>query len=374
MDPIDEGMEVAILTIDAWRTIRWGAALALGLCLLLATPALAAGPVWTITPGPTSGFGELRDVYAASAGDAWAVGDQSGGPTTAISLAEHWDGHSWQVARLPTIGQFEHELDAVSGSSSTDVWAVGSQATTAEHPYPPEATVIVHWNGTSWARVPSPNPVSFINRLLAVKAFAPNDAWASGVTEAVDGQPFTDFTLHWDGASWTQVDGPQPMTVVGGSSGSDVWFMSAMTPIHWNGTSFTQVSGPVSQHVVVLSPTDAWGTGGVNQKPVITHWDGRTWSVFTTLSASANPGALAALSPTDVWTVGDSADANGNTTTLTMRFDGTSWSTVPSPNPQPGGFVFLQGVAAAAPGTVLAVGTGAGSLGNETFAIATANG
>jgi len=56
----------------------WCCAIAPAVVVLAAgTPALAQA-AWTITAGPTSGFGILRDAYAASPTNAWAVGAQSG--------------------------------------------------------------------------------------------------------------------------------------------------------------------------------------------------------------------------------------------------------------------------------------------------------
>src|SRR2546430_11599041 len=40
-------------------------------------------------------------------------------------------------------------------------------------------TLILHWNGTTWAHVPSPNPASF-NNLTGVTATSASNAWAVG--------------------------------------------------------------------------------------------------------------------------------------------------------------------------------------------------
>ena len=341
--------------------------------LAAATPAQVA---WTITPGPTSGFGILRDVYAASPTNAWAVGSQSGGGTGRRNqLIEHWNGRAWQVATVPAVSQFTTELYSVSGTSANDIWAGGDQETAASGAYIPEVTLIMHWDGTSWTRVPSPNPTAFVNRLVMVKAFALNDVWASGFAEATDGQPFTNFTLHWNGTSWSQISTPDPgMMVAGGSSGSDVWFMGA-TPWHWNGSSFTQVPGPVSRTVAAISPTAAWGVSETNGVATLNRWNGSTWSTFQTLPSSDALYGLAALSANDVWAVGNQTiDANGDEVTLTLRWNGTGWATVPSPNPQPGFLPGLLGADAAAPATVFAVGQGSGTVGNQTLAMVNSNG
>jgi hypothetical protein len=77
---------------------------------------------------------------------------------------------------------------------------------------------------------------------------------------------------------------------------------------------------------------------------------------------SPNPGAsdssldgVAALSTGEVWAVGSTnAVRGGNSQTLTMRWTGSSWATVPSPNPDP--HSFLTAVAGTGPNDVWAVG------------------
>jgi hypothetical protein len=357
------------------------------LALTLSTPASASAPasaqttqtpqtIWTITPGPTSGYGMLSDVYAASPASAWAVGQQGGGgPAPLNQLIEHWNGGNWQVATVPVVSQFSTRLLSVSGTSASDIWAVGDQETSNLGPYPPEVTLIMHWDGSSWTRVPSPNPGAFVSRLIVVKAFGPSDVWASGFFQNSDTQMATDMTLHWNGSSWSQVSMPDPsMMVAGGTSGTDVWFMGA-TPWHFNGSSFTQVPGPVSHEIVATSASGAWGLASdLNGNSVLNHWNRSAWSTFQTLPASDSLSGLVALSASDVWAVGEVWLANGNSATLTMRWNGSTWTTVSSPNPPQSSFPALNAAAAAAPGTVLAVGIGSGTSSNQTLAMVTTSG
>ena len=348
------------------------------LAVTLAAPALTqtTQPTWTITPGPTSGYGLLSDVFAVSPANAWAVGAQAGGGTGRDNqLIEHWNGRQWQVAAVPPVSQFSTRLLSVSGTSATDIWAVGDQQTSDTGPYPPEVTLIMHWNGVSWTRVPSPNPGAFVNRLEFVKAFGHSDVWASGFFQNADGLSSSDLLLHWNGASWSQVATPDPaLQVAGGTSGSDVWFTGSTSLWHFNGTTFTPVPGPVSHTIVAISPTDAWGLSTVNGADVLNHWNGTTWTTVTTLPASDQLSGLAALSATDVWAVGAMNLPDYSEVTLTMRWNGTIWTTVPSPNPSPGFLPALTAAATAAPSTVLAVGIGSGASGNQTLAMVTNNG
>ncbi len=89
------------------------------------------------------------------------------------------------------------------------------------------------------------------------------------------------------------------------------------------------------------------------------------WSVVQ--SPNATPGnnelhAVASVSANDVWAVGTSENTLGNDQTLTLHWDGTAWSIVPSPSPD-GAFNDLFGVAAVSTSDVWAVGdSGSGTL------------
>jgi hypothetical protein len=62
----------------------------------------------------------------------------------------------------------------------------------------------------------------------------------------------------------------------------------------------------------------------------------------------ARLNATVALSAIDVWAVGQRQELNGGIITLTQRFDGTAWTTVPSPNPGGVGDLIVNSLDAAA--------------------------
>jgi hypothetical protein len=354
------------------------------LALMPGTPALAQSSqsgqtTWTVTPGATSGIGVLRSVYAASPTDAVAVGSQNNSSSRGFSqLIEQWNGSDWQVASVPSVSQFSNQLLAVSGDSATDIWAVGDVETTnGSGGYPPENTLVMHYNGSSWTRVSSPSPGAggTSGRLTSVEAFGPDDVWASGFFPASSNAAPTDFTLQWNGTSWSEVTLPDPtMQVVGGTSSTDVWFMSSTAAWHYNGSTFTQVSGPASHAITAISPTDAWGESSTSAGTELNHYNGTSWSTVTTLPSSDGLFTLAALSSTDVWAVGEQSLSNGDEQTLTVNWNGSTWNTVPSPDPAGSSFPDLIGVAAASPSTVFAVGQGGGTGGDGTLALVSSNG
>jgi hypothetical protein len=77
-------------------------------------------------------------------------------------------------------------------------------------------------------------------------------------------------------------------------------------------------------------------------------------------------GGIAAVSPNDIWAVGQQINPDGSSRTLTIRWDGTNWAVVPSPNEAGGaqGKNHLYAVAARAYDDVWAVGAYSNTAGN----------
>src|SRR3954447_19732206 len=65
--------------------------------------------------------GQLMAVTALAADDVWAVGTAGHN----ASLIEHWDGSSWQRFESPSLGRLT-ELRSISAVSPTDIWAAGA--------------------------------------------------------------------------------------------------------------------------------------------------------------------------------------------------------------------------------------------------------
>ncbi|MGH2637289.1 MAG: hypothetical protein ACRDHU_14250, partial [Actinomycetota bacterium] len=170
------------------------------------------GSSWSVIPSPNptpplSGGGpvsnELYGVAAVSANDVWAVGtsvDFGAGQT----LIVHWNGSAWSVVPSPSPGEFGW-LRSVSAVSANDVWAVGTHYVNGL-----SVTLILHWNGSAWSVVPSPNDGPFTQELFRVRAVSANDVWAVGYHLAVFGvnQVYQTTILHWNGSAWSVVPSP----------------------------------------------------------------------------------------------------------------------------------------------------------------------
>ncbi len=300
------------------------------------------GTSWSVVPSPTrrGQYTQLLGVSAISATDIWAVG-KAGNDTIAL----HWDGVRWQRVRTPSPG-FSASLKAVSGVASNDVWAVGGSDN--------QSTLAFHWDGAAWSVVPSPNPGGFYNQLNGVVALAPNDVWAVGY---YDGNWLT-LALHWDGAAWSVVPSPSPNPTLNAFYGvvadatDEVWAVGEMgydvdenlTLVEqWNGAAWNVVpsanAGTGSNQLndlSALATDDIWAVGEASGNSLTLHWDGAFWSIVPSpdVEFGVPLEGVVAIGPNDVWAVGSTGDPGSlDSSTVTMHWDGVSWTIVPSPNP-----------------------------------------
>jgi hypothetical protein len=187
------------------------------------------GHAWVVVQaaGVPRQAGRLLGVAASSSTDVWTVGAQgSRHPTPVI---EHFDGHVWSLVSQP-VGGYDSALRSVAVVSPNDAWAVGEQNLTQ--------TVTEHWDGTSWSQVSSPFPTAnnAQNTLAGVAAFGAKDIWAVGST-LINFSSNQTLALHWNGTTWTIVPSPNPsrglnvLTGVGGTTaGKSLWAAGSQVP------------------------------------------------------------------------------------------------------------------------------------------------
>ncbi len=238
------------------------------------------GTSWTVvsSPNPSADVSVLNAVAGASATDLWAVGYSSPfGNSTHNLLIEHWNGATWSVVPIGTIGTGSTYLGDVAVVNANEVWAVGLYRNGGH-----DVALALHWNGTVWQVVPTSNPGTLNNEFSSVSVVAANNVWAVGES-ANNSSPYQPLIERWNGSTWDVV----PSIPVG--------------------TRDNFLEG-----VSALGANDIWAAGeyynGTNYQTLAEHWDGTTWSVVP----SANPGtgfnnflAVVAVGPEDVWAVGD---------------------------------------------------------------------
>jgi hypothetical protein len=205
---------------------------------------------WGQVPSPNRGSkeNELAGLAVVASDDIWAVGRyNSGRPPTATgrdTLALHWNGSAWSIVPTPNptwSGADFFTLEDAEWSSSTEVWAVGYAADFASLK---STTLIERWNGSKWRIVPSPNPggSNQPNELFAIDAVASNDVWAVGKA----GYPEMGLTLRWNGSRWRSVRNGcgVPLNGVDAVSSTEVWAVGDSTTCHFDGSSWAIIPSP----------------------------------------------------------------------------------------------------------------------------------
>jgi hypothetical protein len=272
-----------------------------------------ASPPAPLSPNPSSTENLLFGVSAVSPTDAWAVGDYIDDVTGhRDTLIVHWNGTAWSQIPSPNPSPGMNELFAVSADSATDAWAVGDfRDLSTDHLIP----LILHWDGTAWSQIPSPNPTpgKTTHTLYGVSADSATDAWAVGYFWDKTALTYRTMTFHWDGVAWSREKSPNPGSVAN----------------YLNGVS-------------AVSPTNAWAVGREDTviagrgytRALLLHWNGTAWS--TVKGPSFKKGAanflygVSALSSTDAWASGVKSGVK-SAQTLILHWDGTAWKRVPSP-------------------------------------------
>ena len=356
------------------------------------------GASWTRQPvSMPDGSGSLSAVATVSATDAWALGWYGGTYGDGNGLAEHWDGASWQPVAMPAPSgtDVEVRLNSLAAISADDVWAVGGWAAAGRF-NGSYGTLIEHWDGSSWAIVPSPTP-GYAAQLSAVAAVSAANVWAVGSlahSSAADISSSRTLVLHWNGQKWKQVPSPNPghylhpstrLSGVAAVSPRSVWAVgtysgrgaTATLTLHWNGLKWKRVPSPnlsggnALMAVASVGRNDVWAVGGygggcgckgggLTRKPLAEHWNGHTWRIVPARSGypRSNDQALTSLAVVavdDIWTVG----YHQNSTDLCYHglvehWDGSAWTPMSSQNPDSDHF---SEIAAASPAAVWAVGT-----------------
>jgi hypothetical protein len=278
-------------------------------------------------------------------------------PTEKLSLTPSTaSAGGWTVQKAQLLGTSDNSLGAVAGSSPTDVWAVGDylpdQASSNQ-----DATLSFaeHYDGKSWSVVRTPNAGPNFNSFYGLAA-KDGEAWAVG--ERLNGA-YQDRALVevWNGKKWSIADTPQPGSVrdmIFGASAlsrSDVWVVGDQEGAngifetlaeHWNGHRWSVVRTPdpgsTGNHlygVDAVSPDNVWAVGQrlgarAPDQGLVEHWNGHRWSVVSLPTSVSDSVMLAGVTVSGgtVWVVGES-DSPAAGRPLVERYSDGRW-TVPA--------------------------------------------
>jgi hypothetical protein len=311
-----------------------GAATAALFILTTAVPTARAATAsgWNIITSPNTTATDSNILLGAtctSAWNCWSVGgvippgnNNNNNNPQPTAIADHWNGSTWSLGPdVQPSGSQASLLWDVSCVTASDCWAVGAQEGASQKN--PDV-LAEQWNGSSWSVMPTPDIGGY---LFSVSCTSASNCWAVGNSLDAQKNPDNGVILQWNGSQWTQVPEPvsgQPydqLASVTCTSSSDCWAVGYAGP---NQIQYGFLPG-VAPNVV-------------GSTVLIDHWNGATWSVTPAPSAASPAGQLlssvACVNSSTCWAVGTTTDVNGNAdTTLVDEWNGSAWSTTPSPAP-----------------------------------------
>lgn len=202
----------------------------------------------------------------------------------------------------------DSQLDAVWGTSASDVWIVGHKA------------LAFHYDGQDWKKVST----GATGTIFAIWGSSPDRYWAGDI----DGQ------LHlWDGSTWTAdpwfaANNTDIIGSISGSGPNDVWVSTGLKLFHWDGAAWAVVPRPNDElvdEVFAVGPGEVWVSG--DQRNLHRKVGANGWETFV---APGDGGVfiwndIIGCSADDVWAIGF-AVAAGSFAAYGYHFDGTSWS------------------------------------------------
>jgi hypothetical protein len=185
------------------------------------------GTAWSATTIFQVNFVGLTGAFADATNDVWAVGLQA--TDIDFTFATHYNGSTWDQVDTPNVGSGSNELEAVLALAPNNVWAVGFYVPNAPPINGNTQNLIEHYDGSTWSVVPSPNVGNGnqANRLLGLTGKTANDLWAFGSSFAANGSGFqSTLVMHYNGTAWEIVPSPDPTS---GNFLADVLF-TGVTP------------------------------------------------------------------------------------------------------------------------------------------------
>lgn len=384
--------------------------LALALCgigvVATASSTMAAGSVDTgvVVPSPNTASSEsnyLLSVSCASSNSCIAVGYNMVG-SSPQTLAMKWDGTSWTITATPNTSTTAYNvMNSVSCVSTTFCVAVGSYQTGIQ--YQP---ILLTWNGSMWSTLPPLSETSSMTvGLTGVSCVSTTFCVAVG--NYTDQTGDHSIILEWDGTAWSIATGPtygagindllNSVSCVSTTSCVAVGFQTgsvstqALTLTRSNGTwsiastetVTTANQGYLLYGVSCSSASTCMAVGflgtrgksdpnGPASDTFVMKWDGTTWSVVASPNGAAGTinvlNSVDCSSSTSCVAVG-SYDSSRVRRTLVMTWDGTAWTIIPSPNASTNKSDTLESVTCVSDQDCMAVGYYTPNTESQTLAI-----
>jgi hypothetical protein len=166
------------------------------------------GTNWTVQPPLPEPAGAaavgIEAVSCVSPSDCTAVGDAAlNNFTQQTTLAEHWDGHGWSIEPMPALGTSNQPILTSASCAGTTCMAAGVIFTSAG-----QAPLAEEFNGTTWSVTTLAMPAASAGiAVRGVACTAAANCYAAGASGTSPGNSVT-LIEHWNGTSWAVVPTP----------------------------------------------------------------------------------------------------------------------------------------------------------------------
>ncbi|MDQ1434146.1 MAG: hypothetical protein QOF59_962 [Actinomycetota bacterium] len=286
-------------------------------------------------------------------------------PATAASPA-------WSIVKSPSpAGSADGHLNGVTCTGTTNCFAVGQ----TQGAY----TLAERWNGAKWSVVPTPEPQNFEGfngELDGVGCTSATNCFAVGSNST--------FIVieRWDGTRWALTKASAQGVLSGiscvgattchavGAQGVDGFamrwngsFWATVTAAKPSGASSSALSGVKCTAVSNCVAVGSYVAGGIT-KTLVERWNGTSWSIVPSPNpagaTSSRFNSVACPLTTSCFAAG-TRTVGSQTRTLIERWNGTAWSIIASPNPT--GVPTLSSVGCSSASSCFAVG----SVDSNTF-------
>ncbi|MDB4957154.1 MAG: uncharacterized protein JWO36_4723 [Myxococcales bacterium] len=244
-----------------------------------------------------TGLTILNAISGTSRNDLWAVGTD----TNNASAIAHFDGAAWSL----TAGGVPNFLVAVWSAAVGDAWIVGRPTMTAP-------AILLHLAGGQWSVMTGAPAATYTD----VWSAAPNAVFVATSDAGV---------LSWNGASWQTLGIlTGAVSAIRGVSSTDLWAAKADgTLAHWNGVAWQASPLAIAVRKIDVAASDVVWVIGTNLAggEAAAYWNGSAWTTYVDASLTQPAQrfvSVVAYAPNDVWVSGPRG--------AVRHFDGYRWT------------------------------------------------
>jgi hypothetical protein len=186
-----------------------------------------------------------------------------------------------------------------------------------------------HWNGSKWTIVQTDVLDGYF---LGVSCPAATSCWATGTRTDASGNSTVSLVEHWNGSAWSVAHTPATGQLHDSLNSVACTGPSLCWAVGWDGPNAQDTN------FLPVFPAEAGGKG------LAERWDGTSWSIVPSPQSAGGIYLSSVVCPgvSDCWAVGSITDSAGFAkSALFEHFDGSSWtsSSLPSLSGATGDFL-----------------------------------